>query len=165
MRSLITTIWRSAPVAHCNSLFDIPKTSSSPYINQFLSADTIVPGYANPQALNRYSYVLGNPLNYIDPTGHSQCRTYEDCADMGTTPMDLGGETDMDDYGLEFDGDGTESDLEAFTEAIILEAERLYDACQGEASCEFSSPADLYLATHGITLITFFEHIRGWILL
>jgi len=24
----------------------------------------------NPQALNRYSYVVGNPLRYIDPTGH-----------------------------------------------------------------------------------------------
>jgi len=29
-----------------------------------------VPGYANPQALNRYSYVLENPLRYTDPTGH-----------------------------------------------------------------------------------------------
>ncbi len=27
-------------------------------------------GPANPQALNRYSYVLNNPLRYIDPTGH-----------------------------------------------------------------------------------------------
>lgn len=24
----------------------------------------------NPQSLNRYSYVLNNPLRYIDPTGH-----------------------------------------------------------------------------------------------
>lgn len=39
-------------------------------MNRFLSADTIVPSYANPQALNRYSYVLGNPLKYIDPSGH-----------------------------------------------------------------------------------------------
>ena len=42
----------------------------SPYINRFLSADTIVPGYANPQALNRYSYTFNSPLNYIDPNGH-----------------------------------------------------------------------------------------------
>jgi hypothetical protein len=45
--------------------------SPSPYINRFLSADTIVPGAANPQAWNRYSYVLGNPLRYTDPTGHA----------------------------------------------------------------------------------------------
>ena len=27
-------------------------------------------GPLNPQALNRYSYVLSNPLRYVDPTGH-----------------------------------------------------------------------------------------------
>ncbi|MBA3947893.1 MAG: hypothetical protein H0X37_25480 [Herpetosiphonaceae bacterium] len=27
-------------------------------------------GPSNPQALNRYSYVLNNPLRYTDPTGH-----------------------------------------------------------------------------------------------
>ena len=42
----------------------------SPKIGRFLSADTIVPSYANPQNLNRFSYVLNNPLRYTDPTGH-----------------------------------------------------------------------------------------------
>ena len=42
----------------------------SPKLGRFLSADTIVPGYANPQNLNRYTYVTNNPLRYIDPTGH-----------------------------------------------------------------------------------------------
>ena len=42
----------------------------SPKLGRFLSADTIVPSYANPQNLNRYGYVLNNPLRYIDPTGH-----------------------------------------------------------------------------------------------
>lgn len=49
-----------------------------------------MPGYANPQNLNRYSYVRNNPLRYTDPTGHSQCQTQEDCEDMGTTPMATG---------------------------------------------------------------------------
>ena len=31
-----------------------------------------MPGYANPQSLNRYSYVLNNPLRYTDPTGHME---------------------------------------------------------------------------------------------
>ncbi len=47
----------------------------SPKLGRFLSADSIVPGYANPQNLNRYSYVLNNPLGYIDPSGHNPCRS------------------------------------------------------------------------------------------
>src|SRR3990172_6528553 len=42
----------------------------SPKLGRFLSADTIVPSFANPQSFNRYSYVLNNPLKYTDPTGH-----------------------------------------------------------------------------------------------
>ena len=58
----------------------------SPRLGRFLSADTIVPGYWNPQNLNRFSYVRNNPLRYTDPTGHVECRTQEECQDMGTTP-------------------------------------------------------------------------------
>jgi RHS repeat-associated protein len=42
----------------------------SPILGQFLQPDTIVPGAANPQNLNRYAYVRGNPLRLTDPTGH-----------------------------------------------------------------------------------------------
>jgi RHS repeat-associated protein len=37
---------------------------------RFVSPDGIVPDPMNPQSLNRYSYVLNNPLRYTDPTGH-----------------------------------------------------------------------------------------------
>jgi hypothetical protein len=44
-----------------------------------VSADTIVVGYADPQNLNRYSYVINNPVRFIDPTGHMvACDPYED---------------------------------------------------------------------------------------
>jgi RHS repeat-associated protein len=41
-----------------------------PYLNRWISADSIVPQASNPQNLNRYSYVLDNPLRHIDPSGH-----------------------------------------------------------------------------------------------
>ena len=40
-------------------------------IGRFISADTIVPDYMNPQSLNRYSYCVNNPLKYVDPSGHA----------------------------------------------------------------------------------------------
>ena len=50
-----------------------------PALGQWASPDTIVPDPANPQALNRYSYVLNNPLRYTDPTGHAVC-VDEECS-------------------------------------------------------------------------------------
>ena len=41
-----------------------------PLIGRFIQADTIVPSPGDPQSLNRYSYVLNNPLKYNDPSGH-----------------------------------------------------------------------------------------------
>jgi RHS repeat-associated protein len=32
-----------------------------PYLNRFISPDTIIPDFENPQSLNRYSYVVNNP--------------------------------------------------------------------------------------------------------
>jgi hypothetical protein len=42
----------------------------TPDWGRFLSADTVVPGATNPQALNRYSYVYNRPVIYSDPSGH-----------------------------------------------------------------------------------------------
>ena len=41
-----------------------------PLVGRFTQADTIVPDAATPAAFNRYSYVINNPLKYVDPTGH-----------------------------------------------------------------------------------------------
>jgi RHS repeat-associated protein len=47
-------------------------------IGRWISADTIIPDLANPQSLDRFAYVLGNPLRYVDPTGRM---TEYNCAD------------------------------------------------------------------------------------
>ena len=43
-----------------------------------VQADTIVPDSSLPQPLNRYSYTLGNPLRYTDPSGHFDVPTDEE---------------------------------------------------------------------------------------
>ena len=49
-----------------------------PTIGQFVSPDTLVPDPLNPMAYNRYMYVLGNPLNLVNPSGYSSCATGDD---------------------------------------------------------------------------------------
>ena len=61
----------------------------SPKLGRFLSADTIVPNAANPQAFNRYSYVFGNPLRYTDPSGNIPIDCWNDssyCSNTTTLP-------------------------------------------------------------------------------
>ncbi len=43
---------------------------SLPELGRFLSADPVVQAPFNPQTLNRYSYVLNNPLSFTDPSGY-----------------------------------------------------------------------------------------------
>jgi RHS repeat-associated core domain len=42
----------------------------SPEFRIFVQPDTMLPDLYNPQALNRYSYCLNNPVKYNDPSGH-----------------------------------------------------------------------------------------------
>lgn len=41
-----------------------------PIMGRFITADTVVPDWTDPQSLNRYSYCRNNPVKYIDPSGH-----------------------------------------------------------------------------------------------
>jgi RHS repeat-associated protein len=54
-------------------LYDYGARFYDPALGRFISADAIVPEPGNPQALNRYSYVLNNPLRYVDPAGRFAC--------------------------------------------------------------------------------------------
>jgi len=51
-------------------LYDYNARWYDPKLARFVSADTIVPDPGSSQSLNRYAYTLGNPLRFIDPTGH-----------------------------------------------------------------------------------------------
>lgn len=41
-----------------------------PQLGRFIQPDSIVQAPADPQTLNRYSYVRNNPVNFVDPSGH-----------------------------------------------------------------------------------------------
>lgn len=62
-----------------------------PTIGRFLQPDTIIQAPYNPQNLNRYSYVLNDPLNLVDPSGNVLVRF-----DRGVTVWDeFGGFTQI----------------------------------------------------------------------
>ena len=52
-------------------LYDYNARYYDPYLNRFVSPDTIVPDIANPQDWNRYTYVRNNPVRHTDPSGHT----------------------------------------------------------------------------------------------
>ncbi len=47
-----------------------------PLIGRFLSPDPHVQSMGNPQSLNRYSYVLNNPLSFVDPSGYFSLKKF-----------------------------------------------------------------------------------------
>jgi RHS repeat-associated protein len=60
-----------------SGLINMNAREYDPVIGRFLSADTVIEaGFG--QGLNRYSYVLNNPLSATDPTGHSWWTRFRD---------------------------------------------------------------------------------------
>ena len=51
-------------------LYDYGARWYDPRVGRFITPDSFIPNPANPQDLNRYSYVRNNPLKYTDPSGH-----------------------------------------------------------------------------------------------
>ncbi len=51
-------------------LYDYRARYYDPALGRFIQPDTVVPKPGDPQSLNRYAYVLNNPLRYNDPSGH-----------------------------------------------------------------------------------------------
>lgn len=59
-------------------------------IGRFLTKDTFKGRANDPQSINRYAYAHGNPVSFVDPTGH----------DVGAPGMDLGVYTEYQKQGL-----------------------------------------------------------------
>lgn len=51
-------------------LYNFNARHYDPILGRFISPDSIVQNYEDPQTLNRYSYCGNNPLVYVDPSGH-----------------------------------------------------------------------------------------------
>lgn len=63
-------------------------------------------------------------------------------------------------FGLKFDGDWDEDDAQSFLIATSADANNQYDVyCSKQPTneCGYDSPADLYRATHGTTVLTFWN--------
>ena len=52
-------------------IYDYRARWYDPRLGRFLSPDPVVPAHDLPQSLNRYSYVLNNPLALVDPSGNT----------------------------------------------------------------------------------------------
>lgn len=49
-----------------------------PVMGRFITPDSEVPDWYDPQQLNRYAYTRNNPLKYVDPSGHFPEGFWED---------------------------------------------------------------------------------------
>ena len=54
-----------------NGLLNLRARSYNPAIGQFFSLDPLEGSAEEPISLNHYSYVQGNPVNFVDPTGQA----------------------------------------------------------------------------------------------
>ena len=54
-----------------SSLYYFNARFYNPVLGRFLSPDTEIHNPTVPQALNRYAFAGGNPIRYVDPSGHS----------------------------------------------------------------------------------------------
>jgi len=53
-----------------SGLYNYDARLYDPVIGRFLTADSVVQNWHDPQALNRYAYARNNPVKYVDPDGH-----------------------------------------------------------------------------------------------
>ena len=91
-RSLSETEWAALAQQHTNhgftghehldafGLIHMGGRLYDPHLGRFLNMDLVVQAPENGQNLNRYSYVLNNPLSYTDPSGFSFFKIFRSIA-------------------------------------------------------------------------------------
>jgi len=92
-----------------------------PALGRFTSADSTVPQVNNPQSLNRYAYVINNPLRYIDPSGHTYLCD-EECDKGNWSPS-------LKQYGITLSGGWKASDISVIQQEVAVIAAALAGIC------------------------------------
>ena len=135
-----------------------------PVLGRFISPDTIVPDPLDPQAFNRYCYVLNNPLKYTDPSGQVPNGLggggITINLDNNGSTLSVGGDFSFGDLGSLISGSGTvgsqvgitfdpavdavlagipRSQRAAFLEVIIKHAPHLYTISSSSSTSSGSS--------------------------
>jgi RHS repeat-associated protein/uncharacterized repeat protein (TIGR01451 family) len=78
-------------------LMDYKARYYSPLLGRFTQPDTLVPELTNPQAWNRYSYVINSPIGLSDPSGHRFCDQDDpDCEHKNERPVYFNGKSERD---------------------------------------------------------------------
>jgi RHS repeat-associated protein len=90
-------------------LLDYHARFYDPGLARFISADSIVPNPGSSMSWDRFAYVNGNPLSFIDPTGHFITKE-PDCTQLSCSG-DPAHEPKEDDKGESDDTVGKETNL------------------------------------------------------
>jgi RHS repeat-associated protein len=111
--------------------------------SQFIGPDTLIPELYHPMALNRYSYVLGNPMALIDPTGHAYCGIDGLC-NQGIDWQEQGEASYLGAYGVILDGSWSSDQTGSAKQAIRATAKKLATWASGNAAEVFRGVFNRY---------------------
>jgi len=64
-------------------------------MGRFMTPDPLGGKLVDPQTLNRYSYVVNNPLRYTDPTGLYTCKDDDQCKSKQDTKFETARQADL----------------------------------------------------------------------